>query len=265
MSTKRLIVLLTLLLSCCGGCGSLLLSVVAPLGELTTMAEVDFRRQCDIALGPATDTTAPATATTTTSTSSVAVSPSPRPSRNPYASLTLDPDDRDIAARDRVCVSAMRVAPYQGSALREANTGPAAACAADLALRYPEAGGTAQMAEYVRDVVYSAAVGAATGGCAPGRAPRAAAAENCGDPARGEPVILPDSVREQAYCGQVVDPVATSPGDLVFWDYRDNAATRVGIALGPAELVTVDEGKFVRSSIPGDARVQVKRVLGEVL
>ncbi|MGI5220935.1 hypothetical protein [Nocardia sp. CA-290969] len=245
MSTQRLIVLLTILLSCCCGGGGLLMGVVAPLGELSTMAKVDFGRQCDIALGPATGTTAPAT---TTAASSATVSPSPRPSSIPYASLTLDPDDPDIAARDRECVSAMR----------------AAACAADLALRYPEAGGTAQMAEYVRDVVYSASAGAVAGRCVPGRAPRAAAAENCGDPVGGEPVVLPETVREQAYCGQIVDPGATSPGDLVFWDYRDNAATRVGIALGPAELVTVDEGKFIRSRIPGNARVQVKRVLGGV-
>lgn len=263
VSKKKLIVVLVVLMSCC--CGGPALIVAAPFAELTSMAKQDFVRQCDIALGPATGTTP----TTPVASSTVPVPTAPpslsaTPTGNPYASLTFAADDANAGPRERECASAMQVAPRQGPALQASSNHPATVCAADLALRYPEAGGAAEPADYIRDVIYSASVAGSSGRCIPGRAPRAAAVENCGDTAYGEPVILPETVREQAFCGHVVDTAALSPGDLVFWDYRDNAATRAGIALGSGELVTIEDGKFVRSGVPGGGHVQIKRVLREV-
>lgn len=263
VSKNKLIVVLAVLMSCC--CGGPALMVGAPFAELTSMAKQDFGRQCEIALGPATGTTP--TTPATTSTVSVPTTPpslSATPTGNPYASLTFAADDPDAGPRERECASAMQVAPRQGPALQASSNHPATVCAAELALGYPEAGGAAEPAGYIRDVIYSASVAGSSGRCIPGRAPRAAAVENCGDSAYGEPVILPETMREQAFCGHVVDPAAISPGDLVFWDYRDNAATRAGIALGSGELVTIEDGKFVRSGVPGAGHVQIKRVLWEV-
>lgn len=265
VSTRRLIVVLAAPILCC--CGGPAFLVAAPFTELTSMATRDFEEQCDIAIGPAagtTPTTTP-TAPAVTSTPAVPTAPPARtPTGNPYASLTFAADDPNVGPRERACGSAMQVAPRQGPARQTSNNNPATVCAHDLALRYPEAGGTAEPAEYVRDVVYSASVAGSSGRCLPGRAPRSAAMENCGDAPYGEPVILPKTVREQAFCGHVVEPAAISPGDLVFWDYRDNAAHRAGIALGSGELATVEDGKFVRSDIPGTGHVQIKRVLREV-
>ncbi|WP_459549669.1 hypothetical protein [Nocardia sp. X0981] len=267
MADKRLIVVVAVILMCCCGCGSLL-SALVPFGEWVSMGRSDYQRQCDIALGPEPATTP--TSLTTTPSAAPAAAPTDtetsRPTANPYAELEFAADDPDVTDRDRECASAMRVAPHQDQPLRQAHTGPAAVCAADLALRYPEAGGTAETAEYLRDVIYGASVATTTGQCAVVRAPRAVAEENCGDPKRGATVIaLPETIREQAFCGQLVDPVAVSPGDLVFWAYRDNAATRAGIAIAATEMVSVDAGEFVRLSIPDDGRVQIKRVLGEAL
>lgn len=246
------------------GCGGMMLFVVAPVGEMVSLGQRDYRRQCEIAVGPETGTTATTTATVPVAPSPVPQSTSPRPTANPYASLTLEPDDPNVTDRDHACVAAMRSAPWQDQPIRSPNTGPAATCAADLALRYVEVGGTAVMADYVRDVVYSASIVTTTGQCAPIRAPASVAEESCGDPAKGSPaVILPETVGAAGYCGQLVDPEAASPGDVVFWDYRDNAATRAAIALGPRELVTVESGKFVRIGIPEGAEIQIKRVLGE--
>lgn len=259
--------LLAFLVAFCG-CGGIVVAVIAPVGEIVSLGQTDYRRQCDIALGPTTPTgTAPAATTTSTAPAAPeSVSgPTTRPSANPYAELEIEDDDAAATDRDRACKSAMQSAPYQDQPLRQPNTGPAVVCAADLTLRYPDSGGTAEMAAYARDVVYSASIAAPTGQCAPTRAPAAVAERNCGDPAgMNSAVVLPPTVGAQGYCGRLVDPAAASPGDLVFWEYRDNAATRVGIALGPRELVTVDSGKFARLSIPEGAEIQIKRVLGEV-
>ncbi|MEU1985869.1 hypothetical protein [Nocardia sp. NPDC019395] len=253
------IVLGVMALACC--CGGLLAALV-PAGSVIALGKKDFQAQCDIALG--TSPGATPTSTTSPSPTSPSTSTSDAPIANPYAALKIDPDDPDFTERDRKCASAMRLAPRQDQPLSRPNTGAAATCAADLALRYPEAGGTAQMADYVRDVVYSASAFAATRRCEPTRAPGAVAEESCGDPTKRAPaVVLPETVAEQAYCGKLVDPAAASPGDLVFWEYRDDAATRAGVALSPDELVTVDGGKFVRLTIPDGAEIQIKRVLGE--
>uniref|UniRef100_UPI00313C6648 NlpC/P60 family protein n=1 Tax=Nocardia wallacei TaxID=480035 RepID=UPI00313C6648 len=76
-------------------------------------------------------------------------------------------------------------------------------------------------------------------------------------------VVLPVSVAGQAACGQRVAVSAMSAGDLVFWDFRDNAPTRVGVAVGGAQLVTVEPGtgQAVQQFVPANADVRVKRVL----
>ncbi|GGL40456.1 C40 family peptidase [Nocardia jinanensis] len=260
--TLRLIVVVAVLLICCC-CGGGITAFV-PMGEMMSVGKRHYNLQCDTALGPepgASTTTAPPTTTTASSPESAARQQ--RPETNPYAALDFDADDPNVTDRDLACQSAMKTAPLQDEPWQEINTGPAVACAADLALRYPESGGTATLADYARDVIYSASIVGSTGQCAPTRAPAAVAMENCGDPTRVvASVVLPATVGDQGYCGQLVAPEAASPGDLVFWEYRDRAATRVGIALGPSELVTVDSGKFVRLTIPQDAEIQIKRVLG---
>ncbi|WP_433491892.1 hypothetical protein [Nocardia grenadensis] len=260
----RTIVLIVFLILVCG-CGGTVIAVIAPLGEMVSLGRTDYQRQCDIALGTTTGTAIPTAPTTTTSApDSYPAATSPRPTANPYAAMQIEDGDTDLTDRDRACYTAMQSAPYQDQPLRQPNTGFSAVCAADLALRYPEAGGTAAMAEYIRDVVYSASIVTTTGQCAPTRAPAPVAEESCGDPTKKVPaVVLPVSVGTQGYCGQLVDPDAASPGDVVFWEYRDNAATKAGIALGPRELVTVDNGRFVRLGVPDGAEVQIKRVLGE--
>ncbi|MEV6427500.1 hypothetical protein [Nocardia sp. NPDC051463] len=66
----------------------------------------------------------------------------------------------------------------------------------------------------------------------------------------------------QGLCGQRVDLVAISSGDLIFWDYRNSAPTRVGIATDSTQLVTVDpSGRVIHSAIPTANDVRVKRVL----
>lgn len=269
--TVRLLIVVAVVAICCCGPGAVLTALV-PSAENMSFAKKYYNSQCDIALGPEPGASTPATATTTAASSPESVGRQPRPEKNPLSELTFDPDDPDVTDRDLACASAMKMAPVQEEPWQEINTGPAVSCAADLALRYPEAEGTATMADYVRDVVYSASIAGATGQCVPTRAPAAIAVENCGDPTSAvASVVLPATVGEQGYCGQLVDPKAASPGDLVFWEYIDRHATRVGVVLGPEapaaryplrELVTVDNGKFVRLRLPEDAEVQIKRVLG---
>lgn len=259
----RVLIVVAVVAICCCGPGGVLAALV-PSAENWSNATKHYNSQCDIALGPEPGASTPATATTTAAPSPESVEREPRPEKNPYAELTFDPDDPDVTDRDLACASAMKTAPIQEEPWQEINTGPAVSCAADLALRYPESGGTATMADYARDVVYSASIAGSTGQCAPTRAPAAVVMENCGDPTKAvASVVLPATVGDQGYCGQLVDPKAASPGDLVFWEYIDRRATRVGIALGPGDLVTVDSGKFVRLSLPEGAEVQIKRVLGD--
>ncbi|MGW1742668.1 hypothetical protein ACWCPQ_28115 [Nocardia sp. NPDC001965] len=255
-STRVLIVVAVLLICCCGG----IITALVPLGEMMSAGKRHYNLQCDIALGPEPGASPSPTTTTTTARPEPMT---PRPTANPYAELNFDPNDPNVTDRDLACQSAMKSAPLQDEPWQQVNASWEAVCAAELAQRYPEAGGTATMADYARDVIYSASIYRSTGQCVPTRAPAAVAMENCGDPSRAvSAVVLPAVVGDQGYCGQLVAPEAASAGDLVFWEYRDRRATRVGIALGPRELVTVDSGKFVRLALPEGAEVQIKRVLG---
>lgn len=259
---KWLFVLLVLLLSC----GCCVLGPLTALGNIFTHGANDFRNQCDSALGP--DPSATTTATTAPATTAApAVTQSALPSTNPYSSMTLDPRDRSIPDRYRVCMTALQSAPYQRpDALQVPNSGIAAGCAQQLALRYADEG-SGDPAALARDVVYAASGAALTGQCVPAAAPPGSDAvpSGCGDPdGPRRAVLLPETVGRQAYCGQWVARTAVTAGDLIFWDYRENAATRVGIAVSAGEMVTGEPGggRFFRMPVPDTGDARIKRVLG---
>lgn len=237
--------------------------------SVVSNGRMDFQNQCDSALGKnpsATDTTT--TTRPEQGGDSRPANPAASLTANPYAELALEPDN-DHSDYLRDCVSAMDSAPYQGEALTGTNTGFAAECAGRLAMSQASGSGPAMsgQADMVRQVMYWASSGSVTGRCDPSVG---AVSENssrgCGalDP-EGKPraLALPTTVGEQGYCGQRVERSAISPGDLVFWDFVDHAATRVGIAVSPSELVTYPDGGggAVVEPVPSDSGVRVKRLL----
>lgn len=260
-SVKKLLIVLAVLLSACGLC---LFTPLMAVGNQVSNGALDYRNQCKNALGP--DPSVTVTATTSTAPRAM-VSPSPLPRTNPYVSFTPDPDDPNVTERDRACASAMKSAPYQPpEAIQEPNTGSAAVCARQLAFRYVESG-TGDSAVMVRDLVYAASAAGTSGQCTLLRAPPGSdtAPSGCGDPyGPARAVVLPETVKQQAYCGREVEPSAISAGDLIFWDFRQNAAIRVGVAVSAGEMVSggMDGGRFARLPIPEDRDIVVKRVLG---
>ncbi|MFI5715836.1 NlpC/P60 family protein [Nocardia sp. NPDC051750] len=258
---KKFIMLMLVFLTACGCC---LFSPLIAVGNVFTHGASDFRNQCDSAIGPdpsSTATTSPAR------TSEPEVTQSALPSTNPYSSMTIDAQDRNISDRYRACVSALRSAPYQRpGAVRTPNSGTAAACAQHLAFRYLDES-SGDSAALARDVIYAASTAALTGQCTPAAAPAGSdtVPGGCGDPdGPRRAVVLPETAGRQGYCGQQVTPTAATAGDLIFWDYRENAATRVGIAVGAGEMVTggLGDGRFFRAPIPATDDVRIKRVLG---
>ncbi|MCU1648189.1 MAG: hypothetical protein JWN03_8464 [Nocardia sp.] len=222
------------------------------------------------------------------------------PTENPYASLTLDPDDTGISSYQRGCVSALKSAPYQLPPLQTVNAGFAADCARSLALAQVNQlvagspGGVAgspdaadnplDSADLQRYVIFEASSATASGHCGepggtnPGSAtsPRLSASDlmpaDPGSCARvpgaasgpGNPAaLLPNFLAGQGLCGQRVDIRAASPGDLIFWNYSNGAATSGGIVVGPAQIVTADpsSGRVVARPMPTGPDVRVKRVL----
>ncbi|MBB5918776.1 cell wall-associated NlpC family hydrolase [Nocardia transvalensis] len=265
----------------------LLTMVVMITGSTTSALSSDFHYQCDSAIGP--DASIVGTANPGTEAGgdearySSTETPSAAPTTNPYASLTVAPEDRNVSDWQRSCLTAMRQAPYQLPPLRTANVGGVAQCAGQLALSKGQSGGGASAgsddsAALARDVIAEASLAALTGRCGgsgssaaePVPAPAATdqATESCARITRDAgaaptTVTLPGTVAAQAACGQRVAKSAMSAGDLVFWDFRNNAPTRVGVAVGGTQLVTVDPstGRVVELAVPGDADVRVKRVL----
>ncbi|WP_327148025.1 hypothetical protein [Nocardia sp. NBC_01329] len=260
-SEKKLLVVLLFLVATCGCC---LFAPLTAVGNMASHGANDFQNQCDSAIGPDPSSTVTATPAQPSRT---VVSQAPLPSTNPYSSMTVAADDPNISDRYRACVAALKSAPYQApGAIQMPNAGVAAACAQQLALRYAQ-GGAGDPAGLARDVVYAASSAALTGQCIVIQAPPGADAvpSGCGDPnGPRRLVVLPPTVGQQGYCGQQVVASAVTAGDLVFWDYRDNAATRVGIAVSPMEMVTGNSGggAFFRLPIPETRDVRVKRVLG---
>lgn len=243
------------------GC-AVMVGLLVVFGVMATTVRANFRYQCESA--GVRDPSASAT-----------VSPAPHggepagvsatPSANPFASL--QPDDGD-PPWVYACSTAMKHAPYQGPPLHAIEHGPAAECAARLAVG--QVGRQLHQVSLVRFVIYHAS----TGRC---EAPPPAAdlsadavaptvdllppSSTCPD-SMGV-MLMPDTVAAQGFCGQIVDPTAVWEGDLVFLRLDDSGPTRVGIAVGSTELVTADEttGLVERQQIPEDDDVLVKRVL----
>lgn len=296
---------LWVLLALLAGCGSMVTVAVLAVGGVTSPAATDLSYQCDSAVGPDPSSTATVVPNTAAASSGgpriagadSAGSTSAAPTTNPYAQLTIAPDDTDASQWQRACVSALKSAPYQAPPLRTVNTGFGAECAQKLALAQlgPPPGATdsssgdfvGDLAAIGRSVIYQASAASVTGRCdlptaanagsVGSTSPGTGVAEQgstmsrqpCGQLSRAGDaasavVVLPNTVAGQASCGQRVDPSAVSAGDLVFWNYRNNAPTRSGIAVSETQIVTVDpaSGRTVQETMPTGRDVRVKRVLG---
>ncbi|WP_280412690.1 hypothetical protein [Nocardia asiatica] len=269
-----------------------LVIVVLVVGGATSAIASDLHYQCDSAVGP------DPSRTVTPSPTSTAVRPTTRrapaagvttaPTTNPFAELTIAPDDSSASAWHRACATAMKDAPYQNPPLLTGNSGIGAECARQLAVAQAGAppsraqsgaGDRVSAAEFTSAIIYLASAARSTGRCEltasavtpPPTAEVTRQSSGSGRRACGQPdssgtavVLLPNTVVAQGACGQRVDPSAVSAGDLVFWDYRNNAPTEVGIAVSGTHLVTADpvSGGFVERVIPSSNDVRVKRVLG---
>jgi len=285
-----------LLLAVVSGLGTVLVILVLVVGGTTSAISADLHYQCDSAVGPDPSQTEIAAPRTTTAAGSGAAGPtSAAPTVNPYAELTVAPDDTTASEWQRACASAIHTAPYQLPPLQTTMSGLIADCARELAINRAltaSAGsadgapsGASSAAGLTRDVIYQASAAAVTGRCDRTAVPPedttpatvaptvsgasqqpGSAATACGQSSSiGKAVIvLPKTVAAQGACGQRVDPAAVSAGDLVFWDYRGNAPTRTGIALGATQVLTYDpySGRFVEQAIPTGRDVRIKRVLG---
>lgn len=273
------------------GLFGLLIVLLLIVGGATSSIASDLHYQCDSAVGPdpsQTVTPSPA-AGRPGARSGPAAGVSTAPTTNPFAELTIAPDDTSASPWQRACATALKDAPYQSPPLLTGSAGIGAECARELALTelttpsasgaQSGAGGRGDAAEFTRSVIYRASAAQLTGRCdlAAGPAAPPPPAEAAGQPsgsarracgqsdAAGRGVlVLPNTIAAQGACGQRVDPSAVSAGDLVFWNYRSNAPTRVGIAVSAARLVTADPvtGGLVESVIPSTNDVRVKRVLG---
>ncbi|MGY1868294.1 MULTISPECIES: NlpC/P60 family protein [Nocardia] len=265
--------------------------VVLVVGGATSTIASDLHYQCDSAVGP------DPSLTVTPSRTSAAVRPTTRrapaagvttaPTTNPFAELTIAPDDTSASAWHRACASALKDAPYQSPPLLTGSSGIGPACARQLALAQVGAapsgaqGSAADRvgaAEFTSAIIYLASAAQSTGRCeltasavAPptadvARQPSGSARPACGqlDSSGTTVVVLPKTIAAQGACGQRVDLSAVSAGDLVFWNHRNNAPTEVGIAVSGTQLVTADpvSGGFVARVIPSTNDVRVKRVLG---
>ncbi|TLF55279.1 C40 family peptidase [Nocardia cyriacigeorgica] len=252
-----------------------LMSVTGILGSMSA----DYHYQCESAIGPDPSVTATPTTPTPATAPEDAVSTSPLPTTNPYAQLTLSPGQTPESEWLGECLTAMKSAPLQGAPLRETNTGTAARCAAQLALAGvggsagsgtgsgERQGGAQAIEELARTALYHASMAATTGRCGSATPAPVARQSECPPPPRAAdpgPVVLPRAMRDQGVCGERVDPGAISPGDLLFWQYRRNAPTRMGIAISDTYMVTEDPstGRLVRSEVPTTEELRVKRVLG---
>ncbi|MFF3569884.1 NlpC/P60 family protein [Nocardia jiangxiensis] len=262
-----------------------LIWVVLMVGSATSASSADLYYQCDSAVGPDPSATETFMPTTAENAARETLSPSEVPTTNPYASLTVAPDESDVTDWQRACVSAMPSAPYQLPPLLTANYGPTAACARKLALAAaqpaPGPGSAETFAQSAQSLIYLASGASGTGSCAVGIAGVGATAQplppgvaaSSSTSAQGAcnqltntaslQVALPNTIAAQSRCGQRVDRSAVSPGDLVFWDYHDYSPTRMGIAVDTTQMVTSDpgSGQVVQEAIPAASDVRVKRVL----
>ncbi|MEU1549355.1 hypothetical protein [Nocardia sp. NPDC005745] len=265
-----------------------IMAMVLVIGGATSAIASDLHYQCDSAVGPDPSQTMTPSRASTAARPTVRSAPvggvTATPTTNPYAELTIAPDDTSASDWQRACLTAMRDAPRQDPPLLTGNSGIAAECARELALARLTASGArngsgsrGDAAEFTRSVIYQASTALATGRCATteGTAEQPSAAGGagqssgsarraCGQIGEASVVVLPNTIAAQGACGQRVDPSAVAAGDLVFWNYRNNAPTQVGIAVSDIRLVTTEAttGELVELTIPSANDVRVKRVLG---
>ncbi|MGW5378037.1 hypothetical protein ACWESM_21625 [Nocardia sp. NPDC003999] len=269
-----------------GGVGvvlMLLMGLVLVIGGASSAIASDLHYQCDSAVGPDPSQTVTPSRAPTAARPTVRSAPvggvTTAPTTNPYAELTIAPDDTSASDWQRACTTAMRYAPRQDPPLLTSNSGIGADCARELALAQLTAsaarngsGSRGGAEEFTRSVIYQASAAQTTGRCAATEAAvaQSSVAAGAGRRACGQldgslaVVVLPNTIAAQGACGHRVDPAAVSPGDLVFWNYRNNAPTQVGIAVSDTRLVTTDAatGELVELTIPSTYDVRVKRVLG---
>ena len=249
----------------------LLLEQVLLLSDQAEAVNNDLYDQCESAIGPdpdATETRTPARE------SDVAdeLDHSDVPTANPYASATAEPDDASVSSWMRRCLNGpMSSAAYQMPPLTQHNGGFESRCAAVLARNIHLTEVADPLSDMIRRIVYQASMAGLTDTCdpeVPARIP-APAADDCrlsaqvGPVPRSRPVVLPEALEQQAYCGQRVRLSALSAGDVVFWDYGPRGPQRAGIALGADGVLTVDAatGRLATLRIAEVRYVQVKRVL----
>ncbi|MEV6072947.1 hypothetical protein AB0L82_40925 [Nocardia sp. NPDC052001] len=261
-----------------------LVFLVLVLGGIDTAVASDFEHQCDVAIPNASSTATSAVRTSERVPVTANPAPTPTPTENPYARLTFASDDPSVSDRQRACASAMRTAVYQGTPLSEPATGATAQCAGEilaaLVNRSSSNRASVEPAAVTAAVLHLASTATTTGYCRPladtdvttllgarsGRNP-----DQCPSASAKTALVLPDSLAAQSLCGQLVAGGAESPGDLVFWDYRGNMPTRVGVVIGygqssagPALVFgsDPDTGSMAQMTMPRSWDVRVKRVLG---
>jgi hypothetical protein len=172
----------------------------------------------------------------------------------------------------------MATAPFQVPPLQTAASGAAVDCIRQVALAFLGSS-SADAAGLTQDAIGQASQVDSTGRCQVPAAPYAmndssasvalatppavpAVAAAC--PQSGSAaVLLPGTLAAQGLCGQRVATTAISPGDLVFWNYSNNAPTRVGVAVSASDIITSDPstGRVVEQALPSGKDVRVKRVL----
>ncbi|CCF62146.1 hypothetical protein GV791_25250 [Nocardia cyriacigeorgica] len=261
--------------------GALFVVVAAFTGISTSAGERFFNCQCDSAIGPDPSVTATASPTSGVCDSDEEWDSSGVPTTNPYASLTVASGDTEITEWRRDCISAMASAPLQTPATSKTNTGFAVECARELALM--RVGSQAEPldsapAAMVREVIYQASAALTSGRCdtpagdtsepvgagvPAGQAEYTHPTGSCAQNSESTVVELPSRLADQGLCGQRVQLDAVSPGDLIFWDYRQHAPTRVGVAVDQTRVVTADPstGQFAVIEIPAGGDARAKRVL----
>ncbi|MFE3445386.1 hypothetical protein ACFXNW_20350 [Nocardia sp. NPDC059180] len=246
--------------------GSLFVVVAAFTGVSTSSGEQFFNCQCDSAIGPDPSVTTTSTPGSTPCDSEGEWDPSGVPTTNPYAKLTIAPEDTEISDYRRECLAAMTGTaspPLQTPAARKSNAGFAVECARELAVArvgQPSGGSNSAQAEMTREVVYEASVALSTGRCVLPAGGDVSGGDgvvaptvqsgytlptgSCAQTTDQTVVDLPNTIAGQGLCGQRVRLDAVSPGDLIFWDYTDHAPTRVGIAVDwTCATVDPDTGK----------------------
>lgn len=237
--------------------------VVAAFSGISDSASSQFVNcQCDSAIGPnPSATTAPSTVPgSTPCDSDEEWDPSEVPTTNPLVSMTVAPDDTEISDYHRTCLSAIASgsAPLQTPASRKINTGFAVDCARELAYAHVgrrAEGSSSAPVEMIREVIYEASAAVSTGNCVVPAGGETSGSPDAAPPAEGghtvptgscssttvqSAVYLPNTIAGQGLCGQRVRLDAVSPGDLIFWDYRDNAPTQAGIAVEYTQVVDTD-------------------------